>query len=189
MGVYPLNVQIKQNSDGGFTKLEPGDNVLRLLSEPVVAFEVWENKQVTRTKSVIENGYYAPQQDIGKKARIVHAFKAYNYQTKQVELAAFSQKKIINALMSYDRSERWGDVRKYDINIIRTGTTKDDTDYQVQAIPPQPLSEEIKKEVASVNINFIAWINGDNDLIFSENDTVNETPPQNEDINLSDVDF
>jgi len=171
MGMYP---DASVGSENRYMKFKIGDNRFRILEPVVIGFEYWETiaglKKPKRVFAEVRDGRFVPEKPITTEhvlkekdmPKLFNAFVVWNYQTQRVELLEITQKKIIRAIMAYDKSPDWGDPAKYDLNVIRSGTDFDNTTYEIQAIPPKPLAKEIQDIVDRSPINMDAWMAGDN---------------------------
>jgi hypothetical protein len=128
--------RIPTNSD--YMKLRDGDNNFRVLSSAVVGYEYWNtNNKPVRSR---DRWDYIPadcKQEKDGQYKINHfwAFVVWNYDEKRVQILEVTQKQIMTQLKAYVDNARWGDPKKYDITISRSGTGFD-TEYIVQPNPP-----------------------------------------------------
>lgn len=139
-----------------FMSLEQGDNNLRVLSEPALGWIVFteENKPV-RKKFINGNNNFTKEELIEIKAKknekghIIDAkhfwmILVWDVKNNAPKILEITQSTIHKKLAAYYKDEDWGDLRTYNINITREGTSMNDTKYDVIAKPKKPFSNEIK---------------------------------------------
>lgn len=122
-----------------YMKIEEGDNLLRILSQPVLGWEDWENKKPYRFR--FNN---KPAKSIDPKKPVKHFWDmiVWNYREEQIQILHITQASIKKSLETYAKSKAWGAPNFYDINIVRTGKDKD-SDYQVIPMPPKPVESYV----------------------------------------------
>lgn len=125
------------------------------MSTAVVGWEAWFNKQPKRAEGV-DNPFNPDEVDYDEKYQrpnMSHfwAFVVWNADQKKVQLWQVSQRSILTGLWTLLQAEEWGDPRSYGIIVTKkkNGTK---TEYQVNGVPPKPLTEEIKKAYATTTI-------------------------------------
>jgi hypothetical protein len=141
-----------------FMKLVKGDNRIRILSEPVLGFEWWEEIEEGRKpfrvktfEEAVKNGH--------EPIKHFWALVVYNYETKDIQVLELTQKTILRAIETYSRDEDWGDPRDYDIVIKRSGEGLE-TEYQVIAKPKKELDKSIKDAYSDSDIKLEALFEG-----------------------------
>lgn len=150
-------------SGGGYMKLQDGDNVFRVLSSAVVGYQYWTNEN----KPVRSKTEFTETPDIrvkdGKTDKVKHfwAFVVWNYATKEVEILELQQVKVRDAILNLVNDEDWGDPKKYDIKVNRSGSGLD-TKYAVSPKPHKELDPEILQAYAEKPINLEALFKGEN---------------------------
>lgn len=132
-------------STSQFVKLKDGPNRFRVLSDVTVGWEGWkDNKPFRHPGNVCR---IKPEQvDLNKNQRpninYFWAMVVWDYSEKRVRVLELTQKTIMSVLYDYEKNADWGDLKNYDIEIIRK-KENDKVAYNVVAIPPKPLSPEI----------------------------------------------
>lgn len=142
---YPAGYK-PQTSGGSFTRLTPGDHRLRIMSSPLIGYEVWSDN-ADGTRAVSRFTHQVP----GSKE--FNAFVVWNYQTNQIEILSLTQKGLIGDLFNLDSDPDWGELRNYDIVINRTGASMMDTRYTLTPKPAKPVTEEIAKALVEADID------------------------------------
>lgn len=133
-----------------FVQLEEGQNRLRILTPAAIGWEAWIDGEAQRLPGQ-ENPFDIDQVDegdYGKKLYHFWSFVVWNFDTKKVMLWQVSQRGILTGLYGLLQTEEWGDPREYNIIVTKT-VNKRKTEYKVNGVPPKPLTEEIKKALAS----------------------------------------
>ncbi|MEM9686676.1 MAG: hypothetical protein AAF934_07115 [Bacteroidota bacterium] len=141
-----------------FMKIEPGDNVIRILSGPLVGYVFFTEdiKPVRRpydpnsrtlgdfTRAELEE-MNAKRNEEGEFEGSRHFWMmlVWDRKTNSPKILEVTQITIIKALYRLLEDENWGDLRKYDINIHRKGTGKFDTEFAITPKPHQPVSKGI----------------------------------------------
>lgn len=145
---------------GGYTKLQNGDNLLRILSAPLLMWVDWDDKQPVRYLYVDQEPP-PPSFDPTKPAKHAWAMVVYNYATASIEIWEVTQAGIQTAIEKLASNPKWGSPFGYDISINKTGE-KLLTKYSVIAEPKEPVSDEIKEAYKAKPINLKALLSGGN---------------------------
>ncbi len=152
-----------------FMKLTPGDNLIRVLSAPLLGFVVFnEDKKPVRkdfekgdfTKEEMEEHNAKKNEDgsyEGSKHFWIMLVWSYEYNAPKIlEITQVSFLKPLNKLFN---NEKWGDLRNYDIDITREGSTKNDTVFEVFPEPPSELVPEIRQTLKEMKDNNLLDLN------------------------------
>ena len=136
-----------------FLKLSPGENKLRILSSPLLGFVFFneENKPVRRS---FDQGAYTNEELVELNAKKgedgeIQSSKhfwimlVWDYNTKSPKILELTQISILKPLFELAQDQDWGDLREFNINIGKTGSSKLDTEYTVVPKPHSALSNEI----------------------------------------------
>lgn len=128
-------------SGGGFTKLEPGDNRLRILSSPLMVWLIWLDGKPIRVPFDKDK---KPDKGTGEKDSVKHAWGlvVWNYATKAIEVFELDKQNVIAALYKYAADKDWGHPKHYDIVINKSGSGLK-TEYSFIAKPKTPPAQEI----------------------------------------------
>lgn len=143
-------------SSGSFMKLVAGKNKIRFLSDVRTGWEGWRAGKPFRhegdlckiTPEMVE------MTDGEKPKPNINYFwvaQVWNYNTSKVEIFEITQKTIMNPLFTLEEEQDWGDLKGYDINIIKEGE-KLTTKFTVQGVPPKKLAKEIIEAYESSNL-------------------------------------
>lgn len=129
------------SSGGGYTKLELGDNKLRLLSSPLMMWSCWTDGKVKRLPYAQDN---KPAKGSGQKDSVKHAWGlvVFNYQTKAIEVLELDKQDIIAGLTTHANDPDWGHPKHYDVVINKSGSGMD-TEYKLVCKPKTEPSQEI----------------------------------------------
>lgn len=150
-------------SSGQFAKLQDGKNRYRFLSDIVLGWEGWKNNKPFRHEG--QECKIKPEQvDLNKNNQpninYFWAFVVWNYNEKKVQILQLTQKTIMNPLYEMEQTEEWGDLKGYDIEIIKA-KVGDKTTYTVQGIPPKPISVEIEKAYSETKVDLNKLFEGE----------------------------
>lgn len=126
---------------GGFTKLQDGENRLRILSSPLMMWIVWKDGQASR----VPFNQPKPIKGEGQKDSVKHGWGliVWNYATESIEVFELDKQDIIAALTSYSKDPDWGHPKNYDIVVNKSGSGME-TEYKFIAKPAKPLAEQVK---------------------------------------------
>ena len=145
-----------------YTEIKPEGTKVRVLEAPLVGHSIWTEVD-GKSKNVRTQGDVAllPEGKVdknGSRAQVKQffAFKVYNHGSGNVEVFD-SDKVSVNAqIKKLDEDPDWGDVRKYDLKLSKTGTGMQ-TEYTVLPVNKGELSEEVSSfcaaEVGKVDLN------------------------------------
>ncbi len=132
--------------------LNSGESVkIRILSDVVSGFSLWSENNGkplairAKAKEDIDASKAAVNKLTGKPNTVKQCIAAvvYNYNSKSIETLETDKATIIRALWSLDQDEDFGDLKKYDIKIKKSGTGTD-TKYEVNPLSKEPVSKEIQ---------------------------------------------
>lgn len=139
--------------EGNYYKFQEGENTFRILSSAIVGYEYFnkDNKPV-RSKTQFTN----TPADIKEDGTIKHfwAFLVYSYRAEKQQILEVTQSGIQAAIRALVQNPKWGDPKKYDITVSRTGSGLE-TEYTIM---PNPHSE---LDVVLMNVNLEALFTGD----------------------------
>jgi hypothetical protein len=146
-------------STGLYMKLEDGSNKFLPLGSIVYGYEYWntETKPVRSREAFKKTPADIKLDDKGKPTKVKHfwAFPVWNYNSKQVQLLQLTQKSVIDAIVSYVKSEDWGNpVLSYSFTVDKKGKGFE-TNYTVMANPKKDIPAEITEawEAEKDNMN------------------------------------
>ena len=155
-----------------YLKLKAGDNLVRILSKPVIGYVAWKDKQPNRAKDVknLTDNYDSNPKEFW-------AVVCYCYDSQSVCIWEMTQKTILKDITNLSNDKDWGSPLKYDLKIIRTGEDLQ-TEYQVSPYPHRETPDKVKDEFKATSINLEALFTGDNpfeekkevDIMDSSND-------------------
>ena len=136
-------------------KFQDGLNKFRVLSDIVFGWEGWKNNKPFRHEG--ETCKIKPEQvDLNQNGRpninYFWALVVWNYKEKKIQVLEITQKTIMSVLYEYEQKEEYGDMKGYDIEITKKKEAGDKTTYTTIALPPKPVSEEIRSEYAKTEV-------------------------------------
>jgi hypothetical protein len=177
MSFLPKNYEQPQAKSNYFSvsKLkDKTDNVIRILSKPIMGWLDW--KEVDGKKVPVRTPFNEPcPEPIDKTKPVKHfwAMIVWDYRDKTVKIMEITQATIQEAIYNLDCDEGWGEPMCYDLNIKRTGE-KLETKYFITPRPPKELEEEIKTSLRETNPNLQALFTNENPFDKKE---PSDTPP------------
>ncbi|MDY3521346.1 hypothetical protein PG614_02530 [Riemerella anatipestifer] len=160
----PQNYQLPDKTKQ-FMKIEPGDNVIRVLSAPLMGWVYFDKESKPHRRP-----YNAESKTLGdftdeelkegnvkrdengniEGSRHFWIMLVWDRKTNTPKILEITQVTIIRSLLNYLNSEDWGDLREFDVNIIRKGTGRFDTEFEVMPKPHKPLSEDVASVVKTL---------------------------------------
>jgi len=161
MGFLPQDYKLP-TSDGGYMKLEKGENKFRVLSNAVVGWEGWKDRKPQRfpMDQKPQNLEVFDKDQNGKPSlRHFWAFIVWNYNEKAVQILQITQKSVQQAIENLVLDEDWGEPTEYDLKVIRKGDGKD-TEYQVTPSNKGPVKPEIKEQFEKAGIDLSKLFEG-----------------------------
>ena len=137
-----------------FMKLAVGDNVIRMLTHPLLGFVFFneDNKPVRRPADM---GDFTPHELTDLKAkkddsgnfegsRHFWMMLVWSRKDKAPKVLEITQISILKPLYGIINDPDWGDPRDFDINISRIGTGKNDTEFTVTPKPHKPVDDHVQ---------------------------------------------
>ena len=168
MSFLPQDYKPLAPSGGGYMKLTPGENRIRILGsmndDPPTAIRGmvgWGtdsegNRKPDRTPA----GEKVDASKYEEKAKEFFAMIVWNYGAEQISILEVTQASIIGEIVSLANDEDWGDPKEYDISIVKTGEGME-TRYNTVPKPKKAQTKEIQQAFADAEINLMALFSGD----------------------------
>lgn len=161
-------------SGGGYMKFKEGENKFRILSKPVLGWEDWKDNKPVRFKMNEK-----PEKTFDPKRKLRHfwAMKVWSWAESEIQILQITQAGIQGAIQALAKDENWGDPLKYDIKVMRKGTTIDNTEYNIIAIPHKELPQDVIEANKKTPVNLDALFTGENPFEVSSNKVVTSDLP------------
>lgn len=143
----------------GYTKLEDGENRLRILTSAIVGWEDW-----TRERKPVRFRFDekpAASIDPTRPVRHFWAMVVWNYKDQLIQVWEVTQSSIRKRLQELAKDDEWGAPYEYDIKIVKSGE-KVDTEYSVNPVPHKAIDPSIIEAFRSKPI----WL----DALFTNED-------------------
>lgn len=170
-----LPADYKEPSTEKFTKIEKGNNTLRILTPAVYGLEYWtdevDQEDPGKIKSVshrVPLNTIIPDSElrVNKWGRtdypkIFWAFAVYNIEKDAIQIFQTTTGSIRDGIRNLISNPKWGDPSTYNIVINKTGEDKD-TKYTVNAEPKEELPAEILERFEAKGIKMEAMLTGEN---------------------------
>lgn len=132
------------SSQSDFMDLKEGDNLVRVITERPYQFVIHWVKDATGTNRKVRCAIDdCPLCRKGNKAQCRWYLGVLDRRTNLPKILEISSQ-VYMGIKNYVASPKWGDVRRYDINIKRAPKGTQPL-YSVVVEPPEPLSEKDKE--------------------------------------------
>lgn len=159
--LFPKNYKLPERK-GGYMKFLDGDNTFRILSEPLMFSEWWEDVESGRRPVRQKLGLPIPNEHI-LEYKHAWAFVVWNYDANDgagaIQILEITQRTIQDAIKAYDSNPKWGDPREYDLVVSRQGEGKE-TKYNTIANPKEALPDPISNAYKEAGVNLDALMDG-----------------------------
>jgi hypothetical protein len=129
-----------------YMSLKEGDNIIRVLSNPVQYYVHWVETDAGKRKitSPIESPELVTKlEDAGFRRQTRWILRVIDRNTDEPKLLEVGTQ-ILNGIISIRNNPKWGDLRAYDISVNR-GKPGQTPLYRVNPEPKEALSAELKK--------------------------------------------
>jgi len=153
--ILPEGYEVPMAESNFFNKFPEGITCFRMLSPVTVGWRYWnlENRPVySREKWEVQPSDAKIDEDNPWNPQHFWVFVAWVYESESIQVMQITQKKVMKAIKGYLENPKWGDTRKYDIAVTRTGTSMNDTDYSVAPEPPTPIPVEVSDAMKDISI-------------------------------------
>lgn len=176
MSWLPDNYEVPQGGSQ-FMKLGKGTNQFRVLSEPAIGFEVWEETSDGKTPHRFKTFNEAVNSPFaGDKIKHFWAFAVWNYSREQVQVLQITQKSIMKAIEALHGDEDWGSPLNYDLVVTRTGDGME-TEYTVQPKPKKPITSEMTEALKASKVDLQALFIGNYPMSDKKNENKATSKP------------
>ena len=167
MGFLDGITEVKSSGDSGgnYMKLQPGANQFRIVG----SFEDGTNIQGMLGWSTNDEGKRQPHRwRVGEDAprtfeerpKEFFAMLVWNYKESRIQILELTQKRLKEDLLALaSDKEDWGDPRKYDITITKSGEGLETT-YAMTPKPHKKRADEINEAVKNLKANLTALYDG-----------------------------
>lgn len=156
-------------AETGYMRWEEGENKFRILASPILGYEAWnevkgEDGKKKRAPLRFRMEAQIPIDELDEPEKVKHfwAMPVWNYSLKRVQILEITQKGIQRTLRALAKDKEWGSPLGYDVSVVRSGQTIQDTEYETIPSPPKPLAKEIKEAYERATINLEALFDGEN---------------------------
>lgn len=168
----------------GLYKLEIGNNRMRII-EHVDGYSAWMNKKPIKRKTKEEfKNMELDEQRYGDKIKYFWLLLIFDIKTKKIRTFEIIQPSIMTGLKKLEDNETWGDVKQYNINILKE--VKGGKSAYVVMAEPDNLTVEEKKQIETEKkkVNLSNVFEGKNPFNDKSNEIEYEDEPS-----IDDVDF
>lgn len=153
-------------SSNFYMKFQEGENKFRILSQPILGWEDWQDKKPLRYKF---NEKPAKPIDVKKPIKHFWAMIVWNYNEEEIQILHLTQATIRKSLESLCQDSDWGAPYFFDLKVIKTGEGME-TEYVLNPLPHKKLAAHIQDRFNERKCNLDALYY--NDDPFSKDHTV-----------------
>lgn len=159
----PTNYEVPQ-SGGNYMKFKDGENRFRIMSSPILGWEIWKDMPDGGRKPLrqeMSKPFTINEVDDPTQIKHFWAMVVYNYQEESMQILEITQKGIQKALRALSADADWGSpVQSYDLVVTKTGQ-KLETEYTVMPKPAKKLDPGIVKLYEDLQIDLTALYRGE----------------------------
>src|SRR3990167_11450775 len=139
----PSDYEVPSSSDK-YMKLVKGDNRFRILTSPILGYELWVDEGDRRVpkRTPMDKPFTTDEAENPEDIKHFWAMVVYNYANKKIQILEVTQKGIQKTLRALAKDEDWGTPLNYDIVVVREGKDKNTT-YSLNPKPAKKLVEGI----------------------------------------------
>lgn len=143
------------STSSNYTKLQQGDNTLRILSKPIIGWEMWINGHPKRYR--YDQKPEATEESVPRE---FWAMVVWNRDSERLQVFHVTQGSIKKTLRELVADDMWGSPHQYDIKITRSGQQLK-TNYSVTPRPKTPIDNHIEQAFLDAGINLEALFTND----------------------------
>lgn len=136
-----------QAGSSNFLKFTSGKHRFRILAPSISGYSWWEQQPEggEKPKRIPMTGH--PPVEYADKIKKFLAFPVWNYPMKRIQVLELTIASLQKEMKDLDKDPDWGDLTEYDLEVTRTGTTRNDTRYSLTPKPKTELSPEVLKAI------------------------------------------
>jgi hypothetical protein len=158
-------VKSSNNSGGNYMKLQAGANQFRILgalNEGTIIQGIlgWANNDDGSRRPFRWRVDDVPPRNFEEEPKEFIAMLVWNYQESRIQILEITQAGLKRELKNLSKDEEWGDARRYDITITRSGKGLETT-YAMTPKPPKKRSDEINQALKTLKVNLEALYDGE----------------------------
>mgnify|MGYP003132847440 CR=1 FL=1 len=165
MGFLDNIKDVPQNNGGNYMKLNQGPNQIRIVGASDDGGLI---QGMIGWGTTAEGGRKPYRWKIGEdipdgvedKPKQFWAIIVWNYKEKKIQILELTQSKLRQGILILANDDEWGDPRKYDLKIVKTGEGLE-TKYELTPSPHKKRGDEINAAVKDMKINLEALYTGD----------------------------
>lgn len=136
-----------QAGSSNYLKFTTGKHRFRILAPSISGYSWWETQPDGGEKPRRIPLTGRPPVEYAEKIRKFLAFPVWNYASKRIQVLELTIAGLQREMKELDKDPDWGDLTDYDLEVNRTGTTRNDTRYSLTPKPKTELSSEILKAI------------------------------------------
>ena len=169
MGFLDGIQEVKSSGDSGgnYMKLQAGANQFRIVGsgddKPNPGFIQgmlgWANNDDGSRRPFRWKVDEVPPRNFEEEPKEFIAMLVWNYKESRIQILELTQAGLKRELVTLAKDEEWGDPRKYDISITKSGE-KLETTYAMTPKPHKKRGDEINEAVKNLKVNLAALYSG-----------------------------
>ena len=170
---YADNIKRAPSSGGSgsstYMKFEQGENKFRIVGTVedggfITGMVGWVGeKKGDRKPFRWKVDEKAPDERFSDKPKEFFAILVFNYAVNRVQVVEITQRGLKDELISYIEDEEWGDPRKYDIAVIKSGEGRD-TRYAMVPKPHKKMTDEQREIIKNTKADLTALYRGEHPM-------------------------
>ena len=166
MGFLDGIQEVKSSGDSGgnYMKLQAGANQFRIVGSGddggvIQGMLGWANNDDGSRRPFRWKVDEAPPRNFEEKPKEFIAMLVWNYKESRIQILELTQAGLKRELVTLAKDDEWGDPRKYDISITKSGE-KLETTYAMTPKPHKKRADEINEAVKNLKVNLAALYSG-----------------------------
>jgi len=157
------------------SEMPEGETRFRVVQEAIAGWIDWKDKKPYRYRLGQQPSTSFDEASPMKKFWCLYV---WDYVREGLFILEIQQATIQNALRTLSKDSDWGDLKKYDIKITKTGF-KESTKYIVNPLAPKPLNDKIKDALIKSPVCLEALYAGGNPWVDFQYATTNSANIEN----------
>ncbi len=123
-----------------YMKFQEGENKFRILSQPIIGWEDWQDKKPVRYKLDQK-----PTKPFDPKKPLKHFWSmiVWNYSLEEIQILHLTQATLRKSLEALCSDSDWGLPYFYDLKVVKSGEGME-TEYMLNPLPHKPLPAHVQ---------------------------------------------
>lgn len=146
----PADYQLKESTGSNYLKITEDPQEFRILTSPIIGHEYFRvdgDRSVPVRQREEFDGVPSDSKDWNKPKEF-WAFPIWNHTLGKIQIAEITQQSIKKEILKYvSDTENWGDPKKYDFRVSKSGQGKE-TRYTISPLPKSKFDSEADEKWA-----------------------------------------